>query len=140
MTKYILKDSKEKKIAKIVINESYNFNPKNNALSKVKYKSVTIYDESKIKIIINKQFESKYKKLMKLIKSVIDDETSSEDSFMICLNETEKLREVLENRYQKYLKKEKYDKFLQEIIFLRDYLVNKVYEIDVDKVVGGKLR
>ena len=117
MSEYVLKINKgNKNINKLIKTEGYTFNPKNDIV-----KSFTVYDEKFLNKIILNKFINEYKKVFGLFASLNDE--SSDGDFFIVLGETQKLRQTLMYEYKKFIKKEEYEKFLNQNVLYRE--VNK---------------
>ena len=117
MSEYVLKINKgNKNINKLIKTEGYTFNPKNDIV-----KSFTVYDEKFLNKIILNKFTKEYKKVFGLFASLNDE--SSDGDFFIVLGETQKLRQTLMYEYKKFIKKEEYEKFLNQNVLYRE--VNK---------------
>ena len=117
MSEYVLKINKgNKNINKLIKTEGYTFNPKNDIV-----KSFTVYDENFLNKIILNKFIKEYKRVFGLFASLNDE--SSDSDFFIVLGETQKLRQTLMYEYKKFIKKEEYEKFLNQNVLYRE--VNK---------------
>ena len=117
MSEYVLKINKgNKNINKLIKTEGYTFNPKNDIV-----KSFTVYDENFLNKIILNKFTKEYKRVFGLFASLNDE--SSDGDFFIVLGETQKLRQTLMYEYKKFIKKEEYEKFLNQNVLYRE--VNK---------------
>ena len=121
MSEYVLKINKgNKNINKLIKTEGYTFNPKNDIV-----KSFTVYDEKFLNKIIFGLFAS------------LNDESSDGD-FFIVLGETQKLRQTLMYEYKKFIKKEEYEKFLNNLIRYEKFLNQNVLYREVNKESGMK--
>lgn len=131
MSKYIVKkENGTRKIVKIEAEKYYTFSPKGNVSKMVK--TVTVYDEEKIKKILIKKLMIKYQRLLNIINDIISSDDSSSSDFMICLDEISKLKDILEYKYKKFLKRELYSAFLEDLNNLSNY-VNDYIEMNVSK-------
>lgn len=121
MSNYIVKkDGKEKKIVKITAENYYTFTPKSRTKETITY--ITIYDYEKICKIVVRKLMIKYQKLINMLSSISsDDESSSE--YSACLDELNKLYEMIEYKYKKYLKQELYDKFIEDLSNIKEFIV-----------------
>lgn len=125
MNNYILKITDQpKKVKKIAKNRSYTLKIRNPKYANLQ--SITIYDANEIEKIILKKYYKEYAKLSNLFNN--PDEANSDTNLMICLNETYRLKELLERQYQKYLKKAKYEFFLNELIQMAKILEEKIMQ------------
>lgn len=128
MSSYILKINKNnKKIKEFNSENIYEFNPKNNN----NLKSFIIFDKEALNKIFMKKYLVSYKKLIMFI-STLNDESSASD-FMICLDELTKLKDTLNYKYKKYLKKEIYEKFIDDLIKYDKFIQNKIISLEYNK-------
>lgn len=125
MINYLLQDSEEEKaIVKIETKTFYTFSPKENTAKEVK--SITIYDEEKITKILTRKAMIKYQKLLDLIHKTFAEDDNTEEGMQLCLDEIIRLKDLLENKYQRYLKRELYAKFLEDLTNLYGYVEHKI--------------
>lgn len=121
MSSYIIqKESSEKKIIKVTAENYYSFTPKSAVRENIT--NITIYDYEKICKIVVRKLMIKYQKLMNLI-AMIQQDGDSESNYALCLDEINKLYEMIEYKYKKYLKKELYDKFIEDLSNLKEFIV-----------------
>ena len=92
--------------------EGYTFKPRNNE-NYLKVSEVTVVDDSLIDTILTIKFDKSFKRVVTMALKVINDEDADEGDTTIVLDEAELVREILLNRYQKYISKEK------EVLFLK---------------------
>lgn len=131
---YIIKLNKvDQKIKDISLKETYEFKPKNGGL----LQSFSIYDQKSLQKILAKKYLNLYKKFVNDLESTSED---SEEGFVICLNELTKLHETLEYKYKKYLKKELYEKFINDLVLYDKYIQNKIIMLNYDEEVKSKGR
>ncbi len=122
MNNYILSvDSDDKEIITFSVKNSYSFNPKNRTTKAINAKQITIYDKDTIADILSKKYSIKLKRLLKVINSILASEDASDDDYMACLDEIVKLRNLLIYKYQAYLRKEDYARFVDELVFTDNY-------------------
>ena len=120
MSEYVLKINKvNKNIVKFSKTDGYTFNPKNDVVS-----SFTVYDENALNKIITNKFTKEYKRVLGLFASLDDD--SSDSDFLLVLGEVQKLRQTLMYELKKYIKKEAYEKFLNDLIRYEKFLNQNV--------------
>ncbi len=120
MSEYVLKINKvNKNIVKFSKTDGYTFNPKNDVVS-----SFTVYDENALNKIITNKFTKEYKRVFGLFASLNDD--SSDSDFLLVLGEVQKLRQTLMYELKKYIKKEAYEKFLNDLIRYEKFLNQNV--------------
>lgn len=109
--------------------EGYKFRPKLNKEGYVKVSEVTIVDKVMIDKILTMKFNKNFKKLVALAMKVINDEESSDDEVRIVLDEVELIREILLNRYQKFLNHDKEQLFLKKLRLIENELRMKQVRI-----------
>lgn len=132
MSNYILKsDEKQKKIVNINVNNSYTFNPKTKVKKFINVKSVTIYDEDKIENIIINKYTLRYNRIMKILEDLFSSDDSTDEDFMMCLNEVEKLKSILYNQYKKFIKNYIFNEFYENLVGIENYLGNYFIQKDV---------
>lgn len=121
MSNYLIKkDATEKKILEVKTSNYYTFSPRGSSYQKVS--SVTIYDSDKINYILHKKLFIKYQRLMKILNDIESADSSDNSDYMILLGEVAKMKAILEFKYQKFLKKELYEKFLNDLCSMEEYV------------------
>lgn len=127
MSNYILKlSNKDKKIVDFDNLDYYLFSPRNS-----KVKSFIIYDKNKLNEILVKMYLKQYKSFMKMLVSI--NEEDGEEGYMLCLGELNKLRDTLEYKYKKYLKKVAYEKFIDDLLMYDKLLQDKICQLEENK-------
>ncbi len=127
MSNYILKlSNKDKKIVNFDNLDYYLFSPRNS-----KVKSFIIYDKNKLNEILVKMYLKQYKSFMKMLVSI--NEEDGEEGYMLCLGELNKLRDTLEYKYKKYLKKVAYEKFIDDLLMYDKLLQDKICQFEENK-------
>lgn len=127
MSNYILKlSNKDKKIVDFDNLDYYLFSPRNS-----KVKSFIIYDKNKLNEILVKMYLKQYKNFMKMLVSI--NEEDGEEGYMLCLGELNKLRDTLEYKYKKYLKKVAYEKFIDDLLMYDKLLQDKICQLEENK-------
>lgn len=86
---------------------------------------IYFYDNDMIYKVIKRKTDNSFKKLLELIIR-IDEDDNSGDGYMICLNEIDKFRHELINRYEKYLKKEQMNFFKKKVALIEKDIQNKL--------------
>ena len=124
LIKRIDKDRKVKKIDKEKI--GYDFKPRINSVN-LEVNKITIYNSSMIDIILSKKIEKSFERVASIVYDVLqtEDDDSTTDAVM-ALDEVTRLREIVLNKYQKYLKKEKEKDILKKLRFLENELRSKI--------------
>ena len=130
MTSYIInKNHRDSRLFSIPSLEGYTFKPK--ALSEVyiHVNEVKIFNPEMIDKILTMKFDKSFKKLVALAMHVLEDEEADEGDTTIVLGEVELVREVLLNRYQKFLDKEKEELFLKKLRLIENELRMKQIKV-----------
>jgi len=152
MASFLLK--KDSKTNEIMImsyeNNGYTFHPGAKTQSRYKVNQITIVKPSMIDAILTQKFDKKYRQLVMIVFNILQtsDEESNEGDIMIALDEIARLREIILNKYQKFLKKEKEEKFIKQLRLLENELRAKqitirmnmfnMYNYEEEKSLGGR--
>ena len=115
MSYLINKNHKSDTIVTLCELEGYKFRPKKLNDSYVKVSEVTIVDRVMIDKILSMKFEKTFKRLVSLALGVINDEDATDSDVQIVLDEAVLIKQILENRYQKFLSHEKEELFLKKL-------------------------
>ena len=143
MANFLIKRiDKDRKIKKIENEKTgYDFKPRINSVN-LEVNRITIYNSSMIDIILSKKIEKSFERVASIVYDVLqtEDDDSTSDA-VIALDEVTRLREIVLNKYQKYLKKEKEKEILKKLRFLENELrskiiVQKVYEEYLEEQKG----
>jgi len=130
MSTYLINKNKRKKeILDMEDLEGYDFKPKSDFESPIKVKSIKIVDKNMIDKILSIKFERYFRRLAALALKVLEDDDSSDDEADIVLDEAQLVKEILENRYKKFLKYEKEQLFLKKIKIIEKQMEMKKIEI-----------
>ena len=125
---YIVKNEKEKKAKsfngkKI---EGYHLTTKGNVhfSDGIDISSIIITDPNLINKVATKKIKSKFDRLISMMQIVceVGDEDESGEGYLIALNEDEKLRMELWNKYRNLISEKKLELMLKKIAILEDEL------------------
>lgn len=108
--------------------DGYKFKPRNKG-NYVNVSEVTIVNHMMIDKILSLKFDRYFRKLVAMALQVLNDEDSSEDEAQIVLDEAELIKEILNNRYRKYLNHEKEQLFLKKIHVIESEMLAKQIKI-----------
>lgn len=133
------KNSKEIKYFDYDKLDGYNLQAKKDLhfLDAIDVNRIIIINPSFIEKIATRKINAKFDRLINMIQVVIDvgDEDESGEGYRIALDEAEKLRMELWNKYRKYLSEEKISLWTKKIEILEDelklrlnVLMNTLYE------------
>ena len=106
------KDNKYQSVVQIRDLDGYDFRPRNK-VNQVTVSKVTIVDNLMIDKILTIKFDKTFRRLIALAMRVLNDDDASDDDVRIVLDEEKLIKEILQNRYAKYIRHEK------EILFLK---------------------
>lgn len=109
--------------------EGYKFKPKLNKDGYISVSEVTIVDKVMIDKILTIKFNKNFKKLVNIAMKVINDDDSTDDDVRIVLDEVELVREILLNKYQKFISYEKEQLFLKKLRLIENELRIKQVKI-----------
>lgn len=120
---YILKQNGEKKelFSGDVDFNGYKFNSKRSK-NIIKVSNVTVVDPKMINEILTIKFNRRFKKLLTLVSAVLNDTDATDADTALALDEVQLVKEILLNRYQKFLNQEKEELFLKKLRVLENEL------------------
>ena len=134
MNNYLLTaDDQKKEIIKIEVSKSYSFKPKKMTRKYVNAKSITVYDEAALANILMQKYIKRYNRLISIVSSIIESDDTTDSDYMMCLDELEKLKGMLVHKYAKFLKKEIYDKFITDIIYIENFMKEKIIALTYEE-------
>lgn len=123
MANYLIKKKhQDESVVSIKELEGYTFKPRLTKDSYIKVNAVTIVDKVMIDKILTMKFNKSFKKVVQLALRVINDEDAADGDVSIVLGEVELVREILLNRYQKFLSYEKEQLFLKKLRLIENEL------------------
>lgn len=123
MASYLInKSHKDESVVSIREIDGYQFKPKKTKDNYIKVSKVTIIDKVMIDKILTMKFNKAFKKVVALALQVINDEDSDEGNVTIVLGEVELVREILLNKYQKFLNYKKEQLFLKKLRLIENEL------------------
>lgn len=109
--------------------DGYKFKPKSGNGNYIKVNEVTIVDRVMIDKILSMKFDKSFKQLVALALRVINDEDADDAETEIVLDEVELVRQVLLNKYQKFLSYEKEQLFLKKLRLIENEIRVKQVQI-----------
>lgn len=128
MASYLIK--KDEKTNSIVYMQydlyGYKFNPKKKSSAYIDVKEVTVINPGMIDNILSIKFNAQFKKLLAMALKVAKDEDATEGDAQIVLGEVELIRQIIMNRYQKFLKRTKEDMFLKKLRLIENEMRIKI--------------
>ncbi len=130
MNSYILKnDDEEKKVLLYKEQNGYSFSPKKGYK---KVKKITVLDTDMVSSILEDKVIKAYNRLIKIIYSLITagDDTTSGDVLM-AYTELDRIRNILEYKYNQFLKKTFIEKYLKKLYIL-ELELKKVHVMELE--------
>lgn len=124
----IVKDDKSKEVTFFDYNkiDGYNLTAKKKLkfVDSIEINNMVVIKKSFIDKIVNKKISTKFDRLINMIQIVCDNEEDDEtgEGYRIALNEAEKFKMELWNKYKKFISEEKLDLMLKKIDILEDEL------------------
>jgi len=116
MASYLInKGHHDDSVVRLESTDGYKFKPKVQKDKYIKVNEVTIVDRKMIDQILSVKFDKSFKRVVAMALAVINDEESDETACEVVLDEVELVRQVLLNRYQKFLNYEKEQLFLKKL-------------------------
>lgn len=130
MNSYILKnDDEEKKVLLYKEQNGYSFSPKKGYK---KVKKITVLDTDMVSSILEDKVIKAYNRLIKIIYSLITagDDTTSGD-VLVAYTELDRIRNILEYKYNQFLKKTFIEKYLKKLYIL-ELELKKVHVMELE--------
>lgn len=109
--------------------DGYTFKPKPGKGNYIKVNEVKIVDKVMIEKILSMKFDRAFKQLVALALRVINDEEADDDAAMLVMDEVELVRQILLERYHKYISKEKEQLFLKKLRIIENEMRVKQIKI-----------
>ena len=91
--------------------------------------NLEIYNKNLAYPIVLKQVEKKYKRLIDYLTDLLVSDDDSGNSIFEALNEIEKFRQIIKNKYRIYLKRKELEKMSKELQVLKKEAENRLCEI-----------
>ncbi len=124
----LIKKNKYKKYIEINLKDAFKLNKK---IGENNFGVIKFYDRRIVSHIIKKIFDNKFKKLLSFIISVEEGDEDPSEGYFIALNELDKFKKELINKYRKYLQKEQLEFLNKKIELLEIELKNKLLSIQI---------
>lgn len=126
--------------------KGYNIKPKNTVKFEdaINVDKMILINPSLIEKMIDKKVKRKFDYLINLMSVVCDPDNESSDGLYLALNEAEKFRTEILNKYKKYLQEEKLELLEKKLYILEDELKLRIkyldYQLQEEKTKEGKSR
>ena len=121
--KYVIsKDNDDKKLTYYKVKvDGLTVNPVNNVREQtIKAGSVTIVDSELQDMYIKKRINRKIDKIIKFMLRILNDEETGEDDTGMVLDEINRLKGIVINKYRHYMKESEYKSLLTKLILIEE--------------------
>ena len=119
--------TKRQKIVSIKMQNPYELKLKSNMQKRFSITSINVYKYELIQNHLEKRIQKMLSRLLNIINATYASSDSSTGDFMICLDEEMRVEKIMSFEFKKFMKKEAYKKYIDELIKLRKMLEEKVY-------------
>lgn len=129
------KDEKEIKYFEYDKIKGYNVTPKNNVKFQdaINVNKMILINPSLIEKMIDKKVKRKFNYLINMLSCLYDSDDTSGEGLYLALDEAEKFRMELINKYKKYMKEEKFELIEKKISILEDELKLRIKYIVLEQ-------
>jgi hypothetical protein len=128
MSSFLIKKNDEEKdiIVLNLDNIGYDFRPKMTGTDH-EINKITVFNSSMIDIILTKKIEKQFKRVAAIVYDILNsDDENSDSDIAIALDEVSKIRNIILNKYQKFLDKESEKMYLKKLRVLENQLRTKI--------------
>ena len=130
MAGYLInKSHRDDSVVSIKEIDGYTFKPKQGKGNYIKVNEVKIIDKVMIEKILSMKFDKSFKQLVALALRVINDEDADETAAELVLDEVELVRQILLERYHKFISQEKEQLFLEKLRIIENEMRVKQIKI-----------
>ncbi len=142
-------DSKEIKYFEYDKISGYNIKPNPNLKFQdaINVNKMILINPSLIEKMVDKKVKRRFDYLINLLSVVYENDDETGDGLELALNEAEKFRMELINKYKQYINEEKYQLLMKKIAILEDelylrmqFVMNKTNLLEKEEVKEGKTR
>ncbi len=123
-SKYVLiKNSVFKSIESYDFNESFTMTKKKDD---ERIGIIKFYDDEVISRVIKRSIDNRFKKLLELIADIEESDEDPSQGYLFCLDEAEKFKREMINKYNKFLKKTQLEFINKKIELIEKEVKNKL--------------
>lgn len=135
MENYVIKKkNKNKKLNKFNFKEEgYVFKPNIKSNNLIKISSLSITNLEFTNSILKKKLDTSFRKLAAIILRVLNSDDVASGDATIALDELFREKEKMKNKYQEYLKKEEYEKYMKRLKVLENELKEKLVVLKLEE-------
>ena len=128
------KKNKNKKLNKFNFKEEgYVFKPNIKSNNLIKISSLSITNLEFTNSILKKKLDTSFRKLAAIILRVLNSDDVASGDATIALDELFREKEKMKNKYQEYLKKEEYEKYMKRLKVLENELKEKLVVLKLEE-------
>lgn len=117
----------------------YKFSPKKNKDEYINVSEITVISPQLIDNVLSIKFDNQFKKLLTMALDVDQDEDASEGDAQRVLGEVELVRQIIMNRYQKFLKHSKEEIFLKKLRIIENEMRLKIFKLRAENNLNDNL-
>ena len=137
ISKYILiKEKKYRKYSNINLFSSFDMAKKSN---QERIGIIKFYNEEIINYVVTKSVDNHFNKLLDLIVN-IEEDGDAPDGLMLCLNETDRFKKELMNKYARFLDKKKKELLMKKIEIVEKEIKNKLIAYKLSKMTYSNMQ
>ena len=132
MYSVIKEKRKGKVVSKQVFNEFSGFvmtSRKGFLIGNIKVKDLEIMNKKLANGVVTKQVLKKYNRLISLLTELLISDDESGDTFREALNQIEKFRLEVKNKYREFLKKKELEMMSKQLLLLKKEADKRLFEI-----------
>ena len=140
---HVVKDKEDKSITYFEYDkiEGYDISPKKNAKIEdaINVNKIVIINPTLANKVAKKKLDIKFRKLVELLNTIFESDDDTGDAYHQGLNEVEKLRQELVDKYKKHLENDEYDTMdkklgiLEHELKVRLFYIEKVKEYEAEE-------
>ena len=135
---YVVKDKNDKSITYFEYDkiDGYDITPKKSAKIEdaINVNKIVIINPTLANKVAKKKIDLKFRKLIELLNIIFESDDDTGEAYHQGLNEVEKLKEELIDKYKKYLDSEEYDTMEKKLGILEHELKIRLFYLEKDKV------
>ena len=92
-------------------------------------RDIKVIDTKLASNLVSKQVSKKYEKLINYLAELLVDDDDSGDSYREVLNQIEKFRQEIKNKYRKFLKQKELETMSKKLVLLQKEANKRLFEI-----------
>lgn len=124
----IINENNYSSFKNLKIDNSYHMASKNKFNDGISVSKITIVDTELIQKIVDKKLRKRFKSLLELIAGIYEGDDDPSEGLNLALNETEKLKREMINKYNHLLEKKELELVNKKIELIEKDLKRRIYE------------